>query len=153
ANKDGTVTGFKVDLLANMGAYLGLITSGVPILGGFMYNGIYKFPAYQFTCHNVFTNTAHTDAYRGAGRPDATVAVARMMYELATELGVHAHERRRRTWIRHEEFRYTTAAGRQYVAGNCEAATERALELFGYDELRAEQQRRREPGDPVQLGI
>ncbi|HET7303935.1 MAG TPA: xanthine dehydrogenase family protein molybdopterin-binding subunit [Segeticoccus sp.] len=153
ATRDGTVTGFKVDLLANMGAYLGLITSGVPILGGFMYNAIYKFPAYQFTCHNVFTNTVHTDAYRGAGRPEATFAIERMMDELATELGMDPLELRRRNWIRHEEFPFTTVAGLEYDSGNYEAATDKAMELFGYDELRAEQQRRRESGDPVQLGI
>ena len=153
ARKDGTVTGLKVDLLADMGAYLGLVTSGVPILGAFMFNAIYKFPAYRFTCTNVFTNKTWTDAYRGAGRPEATFAIERMMDELAVELGVDPLEIRERNWIRHDEFPFTTVAGMTYDSGNYEAATARAKELFGYDDLRAEQQRRREAGDLVQLGI
>ena len=153
ARKDGTVTGLKVELTADMGAYLGLVTSGVPILGAFMFNAIYKFPAYHFTCTNVFTNKTWTDAYRGAGRPEATFAIERMMDELAVELGVDPLELREKNWIRHEEFPFTTVAGLEYDSGNYEAATARATELFGYDELRREQAERRASGDPVQLGI
>src|SRR5690625_4271506 len=153
ANRDGTVTGLDVHLLADMGAYLGLITSGIPILGAFMFNGIYKFSAYRFECTNVFTNKVWTDAYRGAGRPEATFAIERIMDELATELGMDPIELRRKNWIAHEEFPFTTVASLEYDSGNYEAATDKALELFGYEELREEQQRRREAGDPVQLGI
>ncbi|HIZ36809.1 MAG TPA: molybdopterin-dependent oxidoreductase, partial [Candidatus Ruania gallistercoris] len=153
AKRDGTVTGLDVHLVANMGAYLGLITSGIPILGAFMFNGIYKFPAYRFECTNVFTNQVWTDAYRGAGRPEATFAIERMMDELATELGMDPIEIREKNWIKHEEFPFATISTLEYDSGNYEAATARALELFGYDELRAEQTRRRESGDPVQLGI
>lgn len=153
AKADGTVTGLDVHLVANMGAYLGLITSGIPILGAFMYNGIYKFPAYRFECNNVFTNQVWTDAYRGAGRPEATFAVERMMDELATELGMDPIELRRKNWIKHEEFPFQTISTLEYDSGNYEAATAKAMELFGYDDLRAEQRRRRESGDTVQLGI
>ncbi len=153
ATKEGRVTGFKVDLLADMGAYLGLITSGIPILGAFMYNGIYKFDAYRFTCTNVFTNKTWTDAYRGAGRPEATFAIERMMDELAAELGRDPLELREQNWIRHEEFPYPTVAGLEYDSGNYEAATAKATELFDYDGLRREQAQRRASGDPVQLGI
>ncbi|HYJ68459.1 MAG TPA: xanthine dehydrogenase family protein molybdopterin-binding subunit [Nocardioidaceae bacterium] len=153
ANRDGSVTGFKVDLLADMGAYLGLVTSGVPILGAFMFNAIYKFPSYRFTCTNVFTNKTWTDAYRGAGRPEATFAVERMMDELATELGMDPLELREKNWIKHEEFPFTTVAGLEYDSGNYEAATAKAKELFGYDDLRREQAERRGSDDPVQLGI
>ncbi|PFG41119.1 carbon-monoxide dehydrogenase large subunit [Georgenia soli] len=153
ARKDGTVTGLKVELTADMGAYLGLVTSGVPILGAFMFNAIYKFPAYHFTCTNVFTNKTWTDAYRGAGRPEATFAIERMMDELAVELGMDPLEVREKNWIRHEEFPFTTVAGLEYDSGNYEAATARAKELFGYDGLRREQAERRASGDPVQLGI
>src|SRR5690606_18687857 len=66
ARRDGTVTGLKVELLADMGAYLGLVTPGVPILGAFMFNSIYKFESYRFECRNIFTNKTWTDAYRGA---------------------------------------------------------------------------------------
>ena len=122
AKKDGTVTGLKVELLADMGAYLGLVTPGVPILGAFMFNGIYKFPAYRFECTNVFTNKTWTDAYRGAGRPEATFAIERMMDELAVELGREPLELREQNWIKHEEFPFMSVAGMEYDSGNYEAA-------------------------------
>jgi aerobic carbon-monoxide dehydrogenase large subunit len=153
ARRDGTVTGLHVKLIANMGAYLGIVTPGVPILGAFMYNAIYKFPAYRFECTGVFTNTTKTDAYRGAGRPEATYAIERVMDELAVELGLDPIDVRRRNWITHEEFPFTTVCGLVYDSGNYEAATDKALSLLGYDELRAEQAARRAAGDPVQLGI
>ncbi|TNC42779.1 xanthine dehydrogenase family protein molybdopterin-binding subunit [Mumia zhuanghuii] len=153
ATRDGTVTGLKVQLLADMGAYLGLVTSGVPILGAFMFPAIYKFPSYRFECTNLFTNKAWTDAYRGAGRPEATFAIERLMDDLAAELDMDPIALRRKNWIAHEEFPFTTVCGLEYDSGNYEAATEKALALFGYDELRAEQKRRRDEGDPVQLGI
>jgi len=153
ARRDGTVTGLSVKLLANMGAYLGLVGPGVPILGAFMYNAIYKFPAYRFECSGVFTNTTITDAYRGAGRPEATYAIERVMDELAVELGLDPVEVRRRNWIKHEEFPFTTVCGLVYDSGDYDKATDKALRLLGYDELRAEQARRRTSDDPVQLGI
>src|SRR3546814_12578244 len=81
AEKDGTVTGFKVDLLADLGSHVALIGGGVPVLGAFMYNAIYKFPSYRFQVQTVLTNKAWTDAYRGAGRPAATFANERMRTE------------------------------------------------------------------------
>ena len=153
ATKEGQVTALKVDLLADMGAYLGLVTPGVPILGAFMYNSIYKFPAYQFNCTNVFTNKTWTDAYRGAGRPEATFAIERLMDELAIEVGVDPLAIREANWITHEEFPFTSVCGLEYDSGNYEAATARATELFDYAGLRAEQERRRASGDSVQLGI
>ncbi|WP_214109445.1 xanthine dehydrogenase family protein molybdopterin-binding subunit [Acrocarpospora catenulata] len=153
ASAEGVLRGVKVDLLADMGAYLMLVTPGVPLLGAFMYTGIYKMDAYDFACTGVFTTKMPTDAYRGAGRPEATYAIERAMDELAKEIGVDPLEIRRRNWIRHEEFPYATAAGLTYDSGNYEAATERAMALFGYDKLRAEQADRRDRNDPVQLGI
>ncbi|HEX2285102.1 MAG TPA: xanthine dehydrogenase family protein molybdopterin-binding subunit, partial [Mycobacterium sp.] len=153
ARHDGTVTGFKVELLADMGAYLRLVTPGIPILGAFMFNGIYKFGAYRFTCTNVFTNKTPTDAYRGARRPEATFAVERMMDELAVELSRDPLDLRSQNWIKHEEFPFDTVAGLTYDSGNYEAATAQARELFGYDELRREQAERRGRADVVQLGI
>ncbi|MEU0477733.1 xanthine dehydrogenase family protein molybdopterin-binding subunit [Streptosporangium sp. NPDC006013] len=153
ADRDGRVRGVKVDLLADMGAYLMLVTPGVPLLGAFMYNGIYKMDAYDFKCTGVFTTKMPTDAYRGAGRPEATFAIERAMDELAHELGMDPVELRRRNWITHAEFPYTTICGLTYDSGNYEAATERALALLGYDKLRAEQADRRDRRDPVQLGI
>jgi len=153
AEKDGTVTGLKVELIADLGAYAALVGGGVPLLGAFMYNAIYKFPAYRFDCQTVFTNRTFTDAYRGAGRPEATFAVERLMDDLATRLGVDPLAIREKNWIKHEEFPFTTVAGLTYDSGNYEAATAKAKEMFGYDDLRAEQKRRRDSGDRVQLGI
>ncbi len=153
AEKDGTVTAFKVDLLADLGSHVSLVGGGVPVLGAFMYNAIYKFPAYRFAVQTVLTNKTWTDAYRGAGRPEATFAIERMMDELAAEVGVDPLAIREKNWIKHEEFPFTTVCGLEYDSGNYEAATAKAKEMFGYDELRAEQARRRESGDPVQLGI
>ncbi|MEV4645343.1 xanthine dehydrogenase family protein molybdopterin-binding subunit [Saccharopolyspora sp. NPDC049357] len=153
ATRDGRITGLKVELLADMGAYLRLVTPGVPILGALMFNSIYKIPAYHFSCTNVFTNKTPTDAYRGAGRPEATFGIERMMDELAAELGMEPMEVRRKNWIAHEEFPYDTVAGLTYDSGNYEAATDKAMELFGYTSLREEQERRRRENDPVQLGI
>ncbi len=150
---DGKMIGLKVDLLANMGGYLQIITPGIPLLGMFMYPAIYKMDAYQFQCTGVFTNTTPTDAYRGAGRPEATFAIERIVDEMAAELGMEPMEFRTKNWIQHHEFPFTTIAGLTYDTGNYEAATAKAMEMFGYDELRAEQKARRESGDPVQLGI
>jgi carbon-monoxide dehydrogenase large subunit len=153
ARRDGTVTGLDVHLLANMGAYLRLVSPGIPVLGAFMFNSIYKFDAYRFTCDGVFTTKTPTDAYRGAGRPEATFAIERIMDELAAELDMDPMELRRKNWIRHEEFPFTTVSGMTYDSGNYEAATDKALSLLGWDELIAEQARRRASKDPVQLGL
>src|SRR6185295_10827507 len=110
ATRDGRILGLSVDLKAEMDAY-------------------------RFRCTGVFTTKTPTDAYRGAGRPEATYAIERIMSDLAYELGIDPIELRRRNWIKHEEFPYTTIAGLTYDSGNYEAATERELELFGYDEL------------------
>jgi carbon-monoxide dehydrogenase large subunit len=153
ADSDGRVRALDADLLADMGAYLMLVTPGVPLLGAFMFNGIYKMDAYSFKCTGVFSTKMPTDAYRGAGRPEATFALERIMDELAAELNMDPLAVRERNWIKHEEFPYDTISGLTYDSGNYEAATARARALFNYDELRAEQQRRRDSNDPVQLGL
>lgn len=153
ADKDGRVTGLKVELLADLGAYVAIVGGGVPVLGAWMFNSIYKFPAYQFNCQTVLTNKTWVDAYRGAGRPEATFAIERLMDELAAEVGVDPLEIREKNWITHEEFPFTTVAGMTYDSGNYEAATQKAVDLFDYAGLREEQRRRREAKDPVQLGI
>src|SRR3954467_10234752 len=153
SDREGNIKGLKCHILSDMGAYLRLVSPGIPILGAFMYPGIYKFPAYRFDCQGVFTNKTPTDAYRGAGRPEATFAVERIMDELAVELGMDPLELRRKNWIKAEEFPFTTVAGLEYDSGDYDTATQQALQLIGYDELREEQRRRRESNDPVQLGI
>ena len=114
----------RVDLVANMGAYMMIITPGIPILGAWMYHSIYKMEAYDFTCTGVFTTTTPTDAYRGAGRPEATFAVERLMDDLAAELGMDPLELRKKNWIEHHEFPYDTISGMTYDSGNYEAATD-----------------------------
>jgi len=109
--------------------------------------------AYSFQCTGVFTTKMPTDASRGAGRPEATFAIERIMDELAAELGLDPLELRERNWIKHEEFPYTTIAGLTYDSGNYEAATAEAKALLHYDELRAEQAERNARNDPVRLGI
>ena len=94
AKRDGTITGLDVHLFADMGAYLRLVGPGVPVLGAFMFPAIYKIPAYRFVCDGVFTTKTPTDAYRGAGRPEATYAIERIMDELAVELGMDPMELR-----------------------------------------------------------
>ncbi len=153
ADSDGRIRGLSVDLLADMGAYLMLVTPGVPLLGAFMFPAIYKMDAYSFRCTGVFTTKMPTDAYRGAGRPEATFAIERIMDELAAELGIDPIEVRERNWIKHEEFPYTTICGLTYDSGNYEAATARAKELFDYDALKAEQVERIAQGDPIRLGV
>jgi carbon-monoxide dehydrogenase large subunit len=153
ADDDGRIRGLSVDLLADMGAYLMIITPGVPLLGAFIFPAIYKMDAYSFRCTGVFSNKMSTDAYRGAGRPEATFGIERIVDELAAELGTDPLELRERNWITHEEFPYTTVGGLTYDSGNYEAATARATELFGYQELRQEQAERASRDDPVRLGI
>jgi aerobic carbon-monoxide dehydrogenase large subunit len=153
ATSEGKVLGMKSDLIADMGAYLQLSGSLIPILGAFMYCGVYDFDAYHFECKGVFTNLVPTDAYRGAGRPEAAYAIERIMDTLARRLEMDPAEVRRINF--HERFDEprTQPAGIQYDSGDYNKTLDRVLELANYEGLREEQRRRRESGDPVQLGI
>ncbi len=153
ADENGRLLAVRVDILADMGGYHQLLTPGVPLLGGFLYHGVYDVGAYAFTCTGVFTNKPPTDAYRGAGRPEATYAIERAMDALAAEVGVSPVEIRRRNYIKAEQFPYESPAGLVFDSGNYEPSLDAALELIGYDDLRAEQQRRRDEGATRQLGI
>jgi hypothetical protein len=143
----------KVRLLADMGAYLQLLTPGIAIFGSFTYPGLYTFDAYSFECTGVFTNLTPTDAYRGAGRSEAAYAHERIMDDLARELGMDPAELRIKNLIPPFDEPTTTPAGVMYDSGDYETCMRRALELADYDALRAEQRRRRESGDVKQLGI
>ena len=130
----------KVELLANMGAYLQLLTPGIPLLGQTMFNGIYKMDAYDFTCTGVFTTTTPTDAYRGAGpargdlrhRADAWTSWPSSSASTRWSCGGGTGSSTRSS-------RTPPSPGVTYDSGNYEAATARAMELFDYDGLRAEQ--------------
>ena len=153
ADADGKLTAVRVNLLADMGAYLQLITPGIPLLGAFLYCGVYDVPAYSFACTGVFTTLTPTDAYRGAGRPEATYAIERAMDSLAREVGVDPSELRMRNFIGADRFPYTAVTGLTYDSGNYAGALEKCKELVGYDELRAEQARRRAGSERTHLGI
>jgi carbon-monoxide dehydrogenase large subunit len=154
ADADGRLTAVRVELIGDMGAYLQLVTPGIPLLGAFLYAGVYDLPeAYSFRCKGVFTTMTPTDAYRGAGRPEATYAIERAMDRLAQVSGIDPVELRRRNYVKPDQYPYTAMTGLVYDSADHEAALDKALELIGYDGLRAEQQRRRDAGDPVQLGI
>jgi carbon-monoxide dehydrogenase large subunit len=153
ATSDGKVTGVRVELLADMGGYLQLVTPGIPLLGSFIYGGVYDIGTFGFTCTGVFTNKTPTDAYRGAGRPEATYAIESAMTALAREMDLDPAELRRRNFIPPDKFPYSAAAGLVYDSGNYEPALDKALEMAGYAELRAEQQRQRDAGATKLLGI
>ncbi|MCW0212175.1 MAG: xanthine dehydrogenase family protein molybdopterin-binding subunit [Pseudonocardia sp.] len=153
ATRDGRILGMKVNLLADMGAYLQLLTPGIAVFGAFTYCGLYDFGAYSFECKGVFTNLTPTDAYRGAGRSEAAYAHERIMDDLARELGMDPAEVRLRNL--HPAFAEPRAvpSGVLYDSGDYEACMRRALEIVGYDEVRAEQARLRAEDGPVQIGI
>jgi aerobic carbon-monoxide dehydrogenase large subunit len=153
ADADGKVTAVRVKLLADMGAYMQLVTPGIPLLGAFLYGGVYDIPTYSFECTGVFTTKTPTDAYRGAGRPEATYAIERAMEALAREVGVDSAEIRRRNYIPADRFPYDASSGLTFDSGNYEPTLDRALELVDHDARRAEQQRRRDAGDTKHLGI
>jgi carbon-monoxide dehydrogenase large subunit len=143
----------RVRLIGDMGAYLQLVTPGIPLLGAFLYCGVYDVPAFSFTCTSVFTTMTPTDAYRGAGRPEATYAIERGMDLLAAEVGVDPAEIRRRNYIGKDRFPYTAVTGLVYDSGDHEGAAATALDLIGYDALRKEQADRRASGGTKHLGI
>jgi carbon-monoxide dehydrogenase large subunit len=153
ADAEGRITAIRVKLLADMGAYLQLVTPGIPLLGAFLYAGVYDVPAYSFSCTSVFTTKTPTDAYRGAGRPEATYAIERAIDALAAEVGVDTVEIRRRNFVKAEQFPYTSVAGLVYDSGQYELALDKALDVAGYQALRDDQARRRSAGDTKQLGI
>jgi carbon-monoxide dehydrogenase large subunit len=153
ADAEGRISAVRVNLTADMGAYMQLITPGIPLLGAFLYHGVYDIPAYSFKCTGVFTNLTPTDAYRGAGRPEATYAIERAIDTLARQVGVGTDEIRRRNFIRPEQFPYASAPGLTFDSGNYAPTLSRALELVDAPALRAEQARRRAAGDTVHLGI
>ncbi len=155
ADADGKVSAVKVHLDADMGAYMMLITPGVPLLGSFLYTGVYDIPNLSFTCDGWFTNMTPTDAYRGAGRPEASYAIERVMDLVANEVGITPEEVRARNYINGGEFfeNHESASTLIFDSGHYRPAHDKALELAKLDELRAEQARRRDAGEKVQLGI
>ncbi|MGI9605829.1 MAG: xanthine dehydrogenase family protein molybdopterin-binding subunit [Acidimicrobiales bacterium] len=155
ADADGKVTAVRVHLDADMGAYMMLITPGVPLLGSFLYTGVYDIGHLAFTCDGHFTNMTPTDAYRGAGRPEASYAIERVMDMMAAEVGISPEEIRSRNYIAGgEKFEnFGAASTLTFDSGHYKPAHDRALELADVAGLRAEQARRRDAGEAKQLGV
>ncbi len=151
AMRDGTITAVKSEAKCAMGAYLQLVTPGIPLLGAWIYSGPYEIPNYSVTFTGVFTHTTPTDAYRGAGRPEATYVLERTMDALARELGMDPIELRRKNFVK--EFPHTMASGLTIDAGDYEACLDRLIELLDLDEIRADQAARRENGQAKQIGV
>lgn len=152
ARRDGTILGCRINWLADMGAYNMAITTFTPLLGFGVSPGPYRWQEHAIDVTAVFTNTMSTDAYRGAGRPEATYYLERTIDALARELNMDPAAVRRKNFVRKDEFPYTNPTGFVMDSGDYETALSRALEAAGYQELRQDQARRRQQGGKL-LGI
>ena len=151
--RDGTILGVTYDSLLDTGAYLQLLTPGLPPLTGLMISGCYKIPTLRFSSTGGFTNKVATDAYRGAGRPEATLVIERTLDLIARELDMDPVELRRKNFAQPTDFPLPVATGLAYDSGNYQGALDKALEIVGYDDLRAEQKRLREEGRYLGIGF
>ena len=154
-NRDGTITGLRVTTYANLGAYLSTVAPGIPTtLYGRIITGAYRIPAAYVKVYGVYTNTAMVDAYRGAGRPEASYLIERMVDRFAAEIGMDPAEVRRKNFIPPDAFPYDNGLGLlPYDSGNYEAALDKALEIVGYADFRKEQEEARKQGRYLGLGI
>ena len=151
---DGKITGLVVDTTANMGAYLSTFAGGIPTwLYGTLLAGLYATPAIYVHTKGVFTNTVPVDALRGAGRPEATYLLERLMTLAAQEMGHDPAELRRINFIRPDQFPYDTPVVLQYDSGNYEAALDKALAMIDYPALRQQQQQARAEGRLIGIGF
>jgi len=153
AKRDGTVLGLRLKLIQDLGAYHQLLTPAIPTLSVLMMPGLYKFRNVTADIVGVFTNCVPTDAYRGAGRPEATHGIERMMDLLAAELKMDPAELRLKNFIGKDEFPYATATGLSYDSGNYAEPLKKALELVDYPKLRQEQKQAKASGRLLGVGI
>ncbi|MBI2221479.1 MAG: molybdopterin-dependent oxidoreductase [Acidobacteria bacterium] len=154
AAKDGRILGLRCSVWAGMGAYLSTAAPGIPtILHGLMLSGPYKIPAVREDVYGVYTTTTPVEAYRGAGRPEATFMLERMMDKLARALRIDPVELRRRNLIPPFDNGYGVVTGLTYDSGNYEAALEKLLGHIGYDALRSEQESARARGRYIGIGV
>ncbi len=149
---DGRILGLDVDVIAGCGAYPG-VGGILPTFTQLMAQGVYEIPKLRFRARSAATNNTQTAAYRGAGRPEATQMLERIIDMAADETGIDPVEIRRRNFIPPDAFPYTTHGGANYDSGDYEQALNAALEAADYAGMRAEQARRRESGDRRQIGI
>ncbi len=154
ATKDGKVTGLKIYGISDLGSYCQIFTDVIMIAFGFPVScGAYDIPVVHLSADIVFTNKAATDAYRGAGRPEATYIAERAIDLVAHELDKDPAEVRRLNFIQPDQFPYKSAAGAVYDTGNYEAALQKAMEIIDYKNLRAEQAQKRAEGKLMGIGI
>jgi carbon-monoxide dehydrogenase large subunit len=154
ATRDGTIVGLRARVYANLGAYLSTAAPGVPtILFGLMLSGAYAIPNIACDVFGVFTNTTPVDAYRGAGRPEATYIMERMVDLLARELQMDPVDLRRKNFIPPDKFPYTVATGLTYDSGNYAATLDKALAMVDYPRFRQEQAAARQQGRLLGIGF
>ncbi len=151
-NNDGTIVGLDSQVLASAGAYpaIGAI---LPMLTQMMSVGVYEIPKVRYDAKTVLTNNTTVGAYRGAGRPEATQLIERVLDVAADQIGIDPAEIRRRNFMQADTFPRTTITGANYDSGEYARALDAALAASGYDDLRAEQAARRTSGDTKQIGI
>ena len=150
---DGTITGLKYTVVADIGAYYQLLTPAIPTLTGLMLCGCYRIQNVSMHLKAAFTNKMSTDAYRGAGRPEATYMVERMVDCVAAELGMDPLEVRRKNFIATDAFPYETGTGLAYDSGNYTIALDKALKTADYEGLRKKQTELREQGRYLGIGL
>ena len=153
-DKDGNILGLRVATIANLGAYLSTLAAGIPTwLYGTLLAGQYKTPAIYVHVTGVFTNTTPVDAYRGAGRPEATYVVERLVDTAARELNMDPVELRKKNFLSPDVFPYETPVVLTYDSGNYVGAMEKALAMVDYTKLREEQKKARDQGRLLGVGI
>jgi len=153
AKKDGTILGIKLKLIQDLGAYHQLLTPVIPTLSVLMMPGLYRTQNVRADIVGAFTNCVPTDAYRGAGRPEATHGIERMVDILSDELKIDPAEIRLKNFVHKEEFPFPTATGLMYDSGNYAAPLEKALATVDYQKLRVEQTEARKQGKLMGIGI
>jgi carbon-monoxide dehydrogenase large subunit len=153
AKKDGTILGIKLKIIQDLGAFHQLLTPAIPTLSVLMAPGLYRTKNVSADIVGVFTNCTPTDAYRGAGRPEATHAIERMVDILAAELKMDPAEVRLKNFVQNEEFPFPTATGLMYDSGDYAAPLKKALDLVDYQAAREEQAKQRDQGKLMGIGI
>ncbi|OLC41561.1 MAG: carbon monoxide dehydrogenase [Acidobacteria bacterium 13_1_40CM_65_14] len=150
---DGTILGIKSRTIADLGAYNQLLTPMVPTLTGLVLTGCYRIPAVKIDIVGVYTNKMSTDAYRGAGRPEATYLIERLMDVIAREMGVDRLELRLKHFPAPTEFPFATSCGLTYDSGNYQGALTKAKQLAGWDQLLKERAAARAAGRLFGVGV
>ena len=153
ARKDGTLLGIRTKMIADVGSYWQLLTPAIPTLTGLMHCGCYKVKAVHVDITGVHTNKMCTDAYRGAGRPEAAFVIERIMDLIATEFGLDPVEVRLRNMPESTEFPFTTATGLDYDSGDYQAALKKAQKLADWPKLLAEREAARKAGRLFGIGL